>query len=40
MTIWDVMADDELFDRLLCTIIVLGIVVALVIRSFKNDKDA
>lgn len=39
MTFWDVMADDEMFDRLLCLLVIGGLVLAWVIRSFRKDDD-
>lgn len=39
MSFWDIMADDEAFDNLLCLIIVGGVVLALVINSFRKDSD-
>lgn len=39
MNFYDVMADDELFDRLLCLIIVGGLLIGFIIRSLRNDGD-
>ena len=39
VSFWDIMADDEAFDNLLCLVIIGGIVLALVIRSFRGDGD-
>lgn len=39
MSFWDIMADDEAFDNLLCLIIVGGLVIALVVRSFRGDGE-
>lgn len=35
----DILKDDEAFDNLLCLIIVGGIIAAIVINSFRGDKD-
>lgn len=39
MGLHDILADDKLFDRLLCLIIMGAMAVALVVRSFRNDKE-
>lgn len=39
MSFWDIMADDEAFDNLLCLIIVGGVALAMVISSFRKDGD-
>lgn len=35
----DILADDKLFDNLLCLIIAGGCVIALIIRSIRGDND-
>lgn len=39
MSFWDILADDEAFDNLLCLIIVGGVVLAVVTSSFRKDED-
>lgn len=39
MGLHDILADDQLFDRLLCIIVVGALSLGFVIRSFRKDDD-
>lgn len=39
MDFMEIPKDDEAFDNLLCLIIVGGVILAIVVNSFRGDKD-
>lgn len=39
MELADILADDKLFDRLLCLIVVGGCIITLIVRSIRGDDD-